>query len=829
MLLRIFGYLFGMGMLLAILVVAGIAWYVHDISKDLPDYEVLNAYEPPVTTRIHSGDGSLMAEYARERRLYLPIQAVPDTIKAAFLSAEDKNFYKHSGVDPSGIARAVITNIKNYGSGRRAIGASTITQQVAKNFLLSNERKLDRKVKEALLSMRIESAYSKDRILELYLNEIFLGLGAYGVAGASLTYFDKSVHEVELHQAAYLAALPKGPNNYHPFRQTERAITRRNWVLDRMVDNGYATREEANEAKKKGLDVNPRRGSSYLFASEYFSEEVRREVVDRYGEDALYEGGLSIRTTLDPEMQKKARKALQAGLIKFDTQRGFRGPLETIELSDDWGGALKDIKPLADVPEWKVAVVLGTNKTTATIGVQPGKKASGKLKEERRIGSIDIKDMDWALRVRIGKDRRTAKGVDEVLKIGDVIYVEPLGEDVNTSVRFRLRQMPKVSGALVAMDPHTGRVLAMAGGFSFGASQFNRATQAYRQPGSSFKPFVYAAALDNGYTPSSVVLDGPIKIDQGGGLGIWEPKNYGGKFAGPSTLRLGIEKSRNLMTVRLAKDMGMPLVAQYAERFGIYDKMNPVLSTSLGSGETTVMRMVAAYSVLANGGKSIKPSLIDRIQDRYGKTIFKHEERVCNDCNAQSWNGQAEPVLEDDREQVLDPMTAYQMTSIMEGVVLRGTAKSVQDLGVPVAGKTGTTNEEKDAWFVGYTPDLVTGVYIGFDNPKPMGKGNTGGGLAAPIFTDFMKDALYEKPQVEFRVPRGIKLIPINGKTGLLSKEGAKGFIMEAFKPGTAPPDKYSVIGFEGGSFPSVAKATKKRKVSPAAQRAVIGGTGGLY
>lgn len=826
MLMRIFGYLFGMGMLFAILVVAGIAWYLTDLSKSLPDYEVLNAYEPPVTTRIHSGDGSLMAEYARERRLYLPIQAVPDTITAAFISAEDKNFYKHGGIDPTGILRAVVTNVKNYGSGRRAIGASTITQQVAKNFLLTNERSLDRKIKEALLSMRIESAYSKDRILELYLNEIYLGLGAYGVAGASLTYFDKSVHEVELHQAAYLAALPKAPSNYHPFRDTERALTRRNWVLDRMVENGYATREEAEQAKKKGLDVKPRRGSSYLVASEYFSEEVRREVVDRYGEDALYEGGLSIRTTLDPELQLKARKALHDGLLKFDLQRGFRGPIENIELGDDWGVALKDIKPLSDVPEWQVAVVIGVDAKTATIGVKPGKQVSGKQKDQRRVASIALGDMKWALRVRIGEERRTAKGVNGVLNVGDVIYVEPKGEDPASTTSFKLRQIPKVSGALVAMDPHTGRVLAMAGGFSFSASQFNRATQAYRQPGSSFKPFVYAAALDNGYTPSSVVLDGPIKVDQGGTLGIWEPKNYGGKFAGPSTLRLGIEKSRNLMTVRLAKDMGMPLVAQYAERFGIYDKMLPVLSMSLGSGETTVMRMAAAYSVLANGGKAIKPSLIDRIQDRYGKTIFKHEERICNDCSAQSWQNQDEPVLEDDREQVLDPMTAYQMTSLMEGVVENGTAPVVQELGVPVAGKTGTTNEEKDAWFVGYTPDLVTGVYIGYDNPKPMGKGNTGGGLAAPIFTNFMKDALREKPKVEFRVPRGIKLIPINRKTGLLaSAEGAKGVILEAFKPGTAPPDRYSVIGFEGGALP--AKVSKS--VSPAASRAVIGGTGGLY
>lgn len=824
MLLRIFGYLFGMGILLAIGVVAVVSWYVSDLSKDLPDYEVLNAYEPPVTTRIHSADGSLMAEYARERRLFLPIQAVPELVKQAFLSAEDKNFYKHNGIDPSGLARAVVTNLRNYGTDRRAVGASTITQQVAKNFLLSNERSIDRKIKEAILSLRIEQAYSKDRILELYLNEIFFGLGAYGIAGASLTYFDKSVHELGLHEVAYLAALPKAPNNYHPFRRTEKAIERRNWVIDRMVANGYASAEEAAKAKQKGLEVNPRRGSSYLFASEYFSEEVRREIVDRYGEDALYEGGLSIRTTLDPQLQIFARHALINGLVRFDTARGFRGPVKQVEVGNDWGEAIGDVEDFSDVPEWKLAVVLATEADSATVGVQPGKEASGKLKSERNLVSIALDDMKWALNVRKKDDRRTAKGVDGVLNPGDVVYVEAINVEGETAKRYVLRQKPEIAGALVAMDPHTGRVLAMAGGFSFADSQFNRATQAYRQPGSSFKPFVYAAALDNGYTPSSVVLDAPIKINQGRALGIWEPKNYGGKYAGPSTLRLGIERSRNLMTVRLAKDMGMPLVAEYAERFGIYDKMLPVLSMSLGSGETTVLRMAAAYSVLANGGKSIKPSLIDRIQDRYGKTIFKHEERICNDCNAQTWQGQEEPELEDDRDQVLDPMTAYQMTSMMEGVTTRGTAPAVgSELAVPVAGKTGTTNEEKDAWFVGYTPDLVTGVYVGYDTPRPMGRGNTGGGLAAPIFIEFMKATLEGKNPVNFRVPRGIKLIPINRKTGLLANAGGDGVIMESFKPGTSPPDVYSVIGFADDLL------SGELTVSPDANRAILSGTGGLY
>lgn len=820
MLLRLFGYLFGVGTLMLILVAAGVAWYVNDMSRDLPDYEVLNAYEPPVTTRIHAGDGSLMSEYARERRLYLPIQAIPAMVKNAFISAEDKNFYKHFGIDPEGLARAVVNNIRN---GTRQ-GASTITQQVAKNFLLSSEQSYERKVKEAILALRIEQAYSKDRILELYLNEIFFGLGAYGVAGASLTYFDKPVNALKLHEAAYLAALPKGPNNYHPFKRTEQAIERRNYVIERMMVNGYITPEEGEKAKAEKLGVNPRRRSNYLESAEFFSEEVRREIVDRYGDDALYEGGLSVRTTLDPDMQQKARAALRKGLIGYDIKRGFRGPVAEIETGEDWGKSVFEIDRLSDVPEWRMAVVLAASADEVSIGLRPERLASGAPSEDRDLGRITLENMEWAKRVIDAEgNARTVKSADQILKTGDVIYVEKV--DPDKPGEYRLRQPPEVQGALVAMDPHTGRVLAMAGGFSFAESQFNRATQAFRQPGSSFKPFVYAAALDNGYTPSSVVLDAPIKVDQGSELGIWEPKNYGKGYAGPSTLRLGIEKSRNLMTVRLAKDMGMPLVAEYAQRFGIYDKMLPVLAMSLGSGETTVLRMVSAYSVLANGGKQIKPSIIDRIQDRYGKTIFKHEERICENCSADSWQGQDEPELVDTREQVLDPMTAYQITSMMEGVVERGTARSVQKLGRPVAGKTGTTNDEKDAWFVGYTPDLVTGVYIGFDTPRPMGRGSTGGELAAPVFTEFMTAALEGKNVVDFRVPRGLKLIPINAKTGLqVAGTGEEeGVILEAFKPGTSPPTVFSVIGFED------MVGAQNLTVSPDANRAILSGTGGLY
>jgi penicillin-binding protein 1A len=816
-LIKLFGYLFGIGAVFAFLVAGGVWIYLQEMTDDLPDYTTLKNYEPPVMTRVHAADGQLMAEYAKERRLFLPIQAVPEMLKQAYMSAEDKNFYTHLGVDPEGIARAAFTYIKNYGSGRRPQGASTITQQVAKNFLLTNEVSIERKVKEAILALRIEQAYTKDEILELYLNEIYLGLGAYGVAAASLLYFDKSVHELTLEEAAYLAALPKGPSNYHPFRETERAIERRNWVIDRMVQNGFVDSTAGEEAKAKPLNVTPRTRGSQLFASEYFAEEVRRRILDMYGEGRLYEGGLSVRSTLDPELQVKARKALMDGLIEFDRRRGgWRGAEKTIELgAGDWGAALAEIPGYSDVPEWRTAVVLSVSGEAAEIGLKPETLVSGELSTERERVSLPFSGMKWA-RVS-GRAPQTA---NDVLNPGDVIFVEAI--DGPAGPVYELRQFPKVSGALVAMDPFTGRVLAMVGGFSFAQSEFNRATQAYRQPGSAFKPFIYAAALDNGYTPSSVVLDAPVEIAQGPGLPVWRPQNYGGKFYGPSTLRLGIELSRNVMTVRLAQDMGMPLVAEYSKRFGIYDDMMPVLSMSLGAGETTVMRMVTAYAMIANGGRKVTPTLIDRIQDRYGKTVFRHEERICETCATDHWEGQPEPELIDNREQVLDPMTAYQITSMMEGVVLRGTATKVQAVNRPVAGKTGTTNDEKDAWFVGFTPDLTVGVFVGYDNPKPMGRGATGGQVAAPIFTEFVKNALADQPPVEFRVPKGLQLIPINRRTGLRAAAGTPGTILEAFKPGTAPPDEYSIIGFQDDiGIP--------RTVSPEAGQAVMTGTGGLY
>lgn len=818
--LRLIGYFFGIGTVLMLLAAGGVAIYVGDVTKDLPDYEVLAKYEPPVMTRVHASDGSLMAEFARERRLYLPIQAVPNRVRAAFISAEDKTFYEHHGLDFGGLARAVLTNVKNMGSGRRPVGASTITQQVAKNFLLSSNQTYDRKIKEAILAMRIEQAYSKDRILELYLNEIFFGLGSYGIASAALTYFDKPVGELSIAESAYLAALPKGPNNYHPYRQPARAIERRNWVIDRMAENGYISNQEAEEAKKQPLGVSPRTDTHYLFASEYFTEEVRRQIIQKYGVDALYEGGLSVRSTVNPTLQVEARKSLQTALLRYDEARGWRGPVKSVDLGNDWGTAFGDMNSFSDVPEWQLAIVLNVSAAGADIGLQPEMEASGSRSKERERAFIAADDMKWAMRImNIDGKRSSAKSPEGVLKPGNIVYVSKVNES-----RFRLQQPPKLEGALVAMDPHTGRVLAMVGGFSYAESEFNRATQAYRQPGSSFKPFVYAAALDNGYTPASVVLDGPLEVNQGGSLGIWAPKNYSGKFAGPSTLRYGIEQSRNVMTVRLAQDMGMQTVAEYAERFGIYDKMLPVLSMSLGAGETTVMRMVTAYSIIANGGKSITPSMIDRIQDRYGKTVFKHDERQCEGCNAQDWTNQDEPTLIDNRDQVLDPMTAYQITSMMEGVVQRGTAQLLKSLGRPIAGKTGTTNDEKDAWFVGFTPDLVVGVFMGYDTPTPLGRGGTGGGLAAPVFKSFVEQALAKSPKVDFRVPEGMTLVAINRKTGMRTSNSDPNRIMEAFKPGTGPSDSYSVIGM--GSFREGSPVAPR---SPQATRAINSGSGGLY
>jgi penicillin-binding protein 1A len=817
-LLGLLSFIFASGVLLFLAGIAIAGFYVWVASRDLPDYERLSKYEPPVMTRIHAADGTLMAEYARERRIFVPINVVPKVVIQAFLSAEDRRFYEHGGLDFVGIARALYKNLSN--PNRRAEGASTITQQVAKNLLLSSERKLDRKLKEAILAIRMERTFKKETILELYLNEIYLGMNSYGVAAAALNYFGKELAELSVEEAAYLAALPKGPNNYHPFRRIKEATERRNWILDQMAENGFITPEEARVAKAKELKVNIRPFGTQIYAADYFAEEVRRQLVQMYGEDGLYgrpertggsgedekqvNGGLSVRTTLDPKLQRIGRKVLIDGLVAFDRGQGWRGAVKRIDIAGDWGQVLGDIEIPTDLAPWRLGVVLRADREKAVVGLRPPRRADGKLVPEREDLELPFEEVKWA---RVA-NRAAPKAVTDVLSPGDVIWVAPKNADQPTST-WSLMQIPEVGGGLVALDPHTGRVHAVVGGFSFSQSQFDRALQAKRQPGSSYKPFVYAAALDNGYKPTSIVLDAPVEIEQGPGKEVWSPKNYDGtKSYGPSTLRVGIEKSRNQMTVRLAQDMGMPLIVEYSKRFGVYDDLLPVLAMSLGAGETTLVKLAAGYSTFVNGGKQVKHTLIDRVQDRWGRTIWRYDDRDCPGCNADRWEGQAEPTLPpDDKRQIIDPHTAYQISSMMEGVVQRGTGTIIRKIlpNVPVAGKTGTTNDEKDAWFVGFTPDLVVGVFIGYDNPRPMGKGMTGGQIAAPIFAHFMKAALGDKLAVPFRQPPGIKQMRVSLRTGLRSMPGDKDTVYEFFKPTEEPDDEYSVIGFtnESGTFVS--------------------------
>ena len=829
LLLRFSGYLFAAGTVLFLVGAAGVAGLLWHFSQDLPDYSQLQAYEPPVMTRIHAADGELLGEYARERRLYLPIQAIPKLVTNAFLAAEDKNFYEHGGIDYTGMARAALLYVQNYGSNRRPQGASTITQQVAKNFFFSSEVSFVRKIKEALLAMRIERAYSKDKILELYLNHIYLGLGAHGIAAASLVYFDKSVNELTVAEAAYLAALPKAPALLHPVKNHDRAVERRNYVIDRLLENGWIRQVDADAARKEALAVTNRGNGAHIFAGEYFAEEVRRDIFERYGEKKLYEGGLSVRTTLDPKMQVMARKTMVAGLVNYDEAQGWRGPISKLDMAGDWGVALADVKSLSDVSPWRMAVVLESSDQSARIGFQPARELGGAVAKERQTGLITLEGVRWTKLVAAPVKGKTQGGVSRVLSPGDIIYVDPLVSKDGAVVegQYRLRQLPEVSGAMVVMDPWTGRVLAMVGGFSFDQSQFNRATQAYRQPGSTIKPIVYASAIDNGYTPSTIEVDAPIEIDQGQGAAVWRPENFSvGKYYGPTTLRNALKHSLNDVTVRLAQDIGMPVIGEYAKRFGIYDELPNYLSYSLGAGETTVMRMVTAYSMIANGGRRVKPTLIDRIQDRYGQTIFKHDARECRGCDApEGWKNQPEPQLLDHREQVLDTMTAYQITSMMEGVVQGGTAIALRDVGKPIAGKTGTSNEAKDLWFVGFSPDLVVGLYVGYDKPRSLGRTAQAGHTAAPIARDFMKLALANRPATPFKIPAGIKLIRVDAKTGLRAGPGSGETILEAFKPGTEPSDENSMLGVADANADA-----RQPTMPPDFERTILrSGTGGLY
>lgn len=797
-------------------------YMVWRLNQDLPDYTKLANYEPPVMTRVHAGDGELIGEFARERRLYVPISAIPPRVVEAFLAAEDKNFYSHGGVDATGIVRAMIDNISNVMNDRRLVGASTITQQVAKNFLLSSDVTFDRKLKEALIAFRLEQAFSKDRILELYLNEIYLGIGAYGVAAAALNYFGKSLDELTIAEAAYLATLPKAPNNYHPYRFRERAIARRNWVIARMAEERFITQYEAAEARASDLDVSIRARGVQMRDANYFVEQVRRELLAIYGEEKLYGGGLSVRTTIDTRLQEIVASELREGLIAYDRRYGWRGPVRTLEEGENWQEALAAMPVPSDMEPWTLATVLAVKADEIEVGLRPLRQPDGKFSTEVMKAKVPFSTMRWARKnvneVYLGPE---ISRPSEVVSVGDVIWVSPVfGDEKKNATHYALEQMPAVNGAAVAMDPHTGRVLAMQGGLSFGMSEFNRAVQALRQPGSSFKPFVYAAALDKGFTPSSLVLDAPFVLDQGGDLGLWKPENYERKFHGPSTLRFGLEHSRNLMTVRLAQYVGPETVSAYARRYGIADNMPPVLSMSLGAGETTLMRMVGAYAILDNGGKRVTPTLVDRVQDRFGRTVFRKDERSCSACT-QDWEealaeaarrnpANPEPVmppeLPDNREQVGNPQTAYQVTSMLEGAVLRGTGGAARKVGVPLAGKTGTTNDGKDAWFIGYSPNLVVGIYIGFDEPRPLGRAETGGRAAAPIFANIMQRAIGNKPAVPFRVPPGISLVKVNAKTGKLADGEGSGIILEAFKQGTEPQLSSSAPGVSlFGNVPLVA------------------------
>ena len=780
-----FGAIFSMvtlGLLFAALTVGGI-FYMY--SRDLPSHESLAQYAPPTISRIYSAEGALMDEFATERRLFVPVGDIPDLVKESFISAEDKHFYTHAGYDVQGMIAAAWEAVKSHGESTR--GASTITQQVTKNFLLSGDRTVARKIKEIILATRLEQTLSKDRILELYLNEIFLGQNSYGVAAAAQTYFAKTLNELTPAEAATLASLPKAPSQFHPVRNKDRLVERRNYVLTQMEQNGYLDKATAEAAKAEPLrtvqggDIPATREA--LPPRDYFTDEIRRQLSGTFGENEFFSGGLSIRATEDPDMQKLAAKALRDGLESFDRDQGvWRGtgktlPPETL-VGDAWRVALPNVLGLPrDVDGWYAAVVLSVSDTAATIGIE-GLDATGE---------VPARDVTWARKRKAdGGLGPKAKAPGDLVSPGDVVMVRQVMAKDGTVDRWSLRQVPEVQGGFVAMDVNTGRVIAMQGGFSYEDSVFNRATQAARQPGSSFKPFVYAAALDSGFTPATMVVDAPITVDTPQGL--WTPRNSHDKFYGPTPMRTGIEQSRNLMTVRIAQDIGMDTVAGYAEKFGAYDHLQPLLANALGSQETTLFKMTAAYAMFANGGERLEPTLVDRVQDRYGKTIYRHDARTCTDCTSDSLPQGAGLDIVNNRERVMNAITAYQLTSMMQGVILRGTATGVK-LPVPVAGKTGTTNDAKDVWFIGFTSNLVAGCYMGYDTPRSMGPGAFGGTLCVPIFQAFMKEAVKRFGGTDFKVPPGGHFINIDRNSGAQLPDGASGPNVQAeyFRDGQEP------------------------------------------
>ena len=723
-------------------------------SNKIPDYKFLKNYKPPVSSKVYSGDGTLVADFSREKRIFVPYESIPLNVVNSFLSAEDKNFFTHPGVDAKGVLRAIIKNISNIIKSRRLEGASTITQQVAKNFLLTNEVSINRKIKEAILAFRIERALTKERILELYLNQIYLGGGAYGVAAASLEYFDKSIKDLSYEESALLAALPKAPSRYNPYKNIELAKFRRDLVLNNLLENGYIDNQNYQKLINKKISLR-KKEKVFLEDAQYFREDVRKKIIEDLTYDKVYKQGFNINTPIDLKLQKIATSSLREGLSSYDKRKGWRGPLTNLKkYKKNWSKDLLNYK-LEKSINWKLAIVKKIDKFSINVETEDNKK-----------GIIRYNDISW-----------TKKEFNELFEIGDVIYVKKIDEKF-----FSLKQLPKINGAIVVMDPYTGRVLAMSGGFSFKRSEFNRATQALRQPGSAFKPFVYALALENDYSPSTLILDAPLVLDQGEDLKQWKPENYGKKFYGPSTLRTGLEKSRNLMTVRIAQNLGLNKIVNFSEQLGIYDNPDELLSISLGSAETTLIKLTSAYSAFVNGGKLVSPILIDRIQDSEGNTILNNEIRKCKNCNQISYSSDNYPEITDSYKQIFSSETAYQMTSILEGVILRGTGKKLKDLNLNIGGKTGTTNKNTDTWFIGFTSNLVIGVYAGSDNPESLGKYETGAKTALPIFRTFVEKTASKSESRPFKVPEGIIMMVVDPETGQRVKFSTKDTIIENFK-----------------------------------------------
>ncbi len=735
--------------LLCIITIFSILW---SYSNKLPDYKFLKNYKPSVSSKVYSGNGVLISDFSAEKRIFVPYHAIPKNIIYSFLSSEDKNFFKHPGVDAKGVLRAIKNNIFNLIRSNRLEGASTITQQVAKNFLLSNEVSLDRKLKEAILAFRIERALTKERILELYLNQIYLGEGSYGIASASLRYFDKPISELDYSETALLAALPKAPSKYNPYRNKKLATYRRNLVIKNLYENLYISKKEYEELINKEIILKKRK-RIFLEDTRYFVEEIRKKVIQNYGHDKVHKQGFNIKTPINLELQNLASFSLRKGLLEYDKRKGWRGPLDNRN-NKDWYKNLDKFN-LEKSIGWQIAIVKRIDKFETVI------QTSNKEK-----GIISYEDINW-----------TRKNFDQILKINDLIYVEKISDGI-----FSLRQLPNVNGGIVVIDPFSGRVLAMSGGFSFKKSEFNRVTQAKRQPGSAFKPFIYALALENNYTPSTLILDAPIVLNQGKDLKMWKPENYGKKFYGLSTLRTGVEKSRNLMTVRISQQLGIDKIINFSKKLNIYDDPDELMSISLGSAETTLLKITTAYCSFVNGGKLVSPIIIDRIQDSEGNTIFNNELRFCENCDNISFEGNNIPIIKSNFEQIFSPQTAYQMTSILEGTIQRGTGKQLRDLNLQLAGKTGTTNNNTDTWFIGYTSNLVVGVYVGYDNPKRLGKYETGSKTALPIFKDFIKKAVNKYEARPFKIANGIKMMVIDTDTGKKATFGSKKTIIESFK-----------------------------------------------